>query len=67
MLALYSLSIYICVCVWVTALRKRITLWTNCPWLKSLGQRMDIEKMHRLIRLQEERKMNIVNKYEDQP
>lgn len=54
-------------CVWVTALRKRITLWTNCPWLKSLGQRMDIEKMHRLIRLQEERKINIVNKYEDQP
>ena len=45
--------------------RKRVTLWTNAPWLVALGIKMDPERAGRLRALQAEQKIRIVRRYTD--
>lgn len=48
-----------------SVLRKRISVMTNCPWLRDLGQTMDPERRLRLLDLQQRKSIRIVRRYKD--
>lgn len=48
-----------------SVLRKRVTIMTNCPWLRELGQVMDPIRRLLLLELQRSKCIKIVRRYKD--